>query len=127
MKFSVKTTLKASALAGLGTIGPGIYDTESPNFPNELKEVLIAEVNDPRGLVVCIDPEDHNTVLEPVLADVSTETLDDISSGEGKAEEDLHDTEPPLGAQDDAATTTAEESAPSPTKPAKPRRITTKK
>lgn len=125
MKFSVKTTLKASSLAGLGTIGPGIYDTESPNFPAALKEVLIAEVEDPRGLVVCIDPEDRLNIPEPVLADVSTETLDDISSGEGKAEEDLHDTEPPLGAQ--AAATTAEKSAPSPTKPAKPRRITTKK
>lgn len=115
MKFSVKRTLKASSLAHLGgMLGPGIYDTESPNFSPEIKEVLIAEMDDPRGLVVCIDPNDHEAPTETVLKDVSTETLDNLSSDEGKAEEDLHDTQPPLGEQDDAENVAAS-SAPSPT------------
>lgn len=79
MKFSVKSTLKASALGILsGTIGPGIYDTESPNFPEELKAVLIAEVEDSRGLVVCLDPRDYNNIPEPEVAAVSvaSESLD---------------------------------------------------
>lgn len=101
MKFRVNTTLKASALAHLGgIISTGYYDTQSPNFPPELKEVLIAEAEDPRGLVECTDPDDFVEVEEE-LKDVSSEVLDNISSGEGKAEES-RDT-PPLGDQDDKA------------------------
>ena len=127
MKFSVKSTLKASALGILsGTIGPGIYDTESPNFPEELKAVLIAEVEDSRGLVVCLDPRDYNNIPEPEVAAVSvaSESLDEVSSGEGEAEES-GDAHPPLGTQADA--TTAAETVPSPTKITKPRRISAKK
>ena len=122
MKFRVNTTLKASSLEFLGgMIGPGIYDTQSPNFPAEIKEVLIAEVEDPRGLVVFIDPEDHFEA-EVELKDVSSEVLDNISSGEGKAEENLHEDTPPLGEQDEEQTDTAQ--APSPTP--KPRKASTK-
>lgn len=125
MKFSVKCTLKAGSLAHLGgTLGPGIYDTESPNFSPEVKEVLIAEMDDPRGLVVCIDPKDHAAPNETVLKDVSTETLDNLSSDEGKAEEDSQNTQPPLGEQGDDENVAAS-SAPSPTKPkavSKPRK-----
>jgi hypothetical protein len=122
MKFRVNTTLKASALAHLGgTIGMGYYDTQSPNFPAELKEVLIAEAENPRGLVECLDPEDITDVIAD-LKDVSSEVLDDISSGEGKAEENHADT-PPLGEQDEDQADTAK--APSPTP--KPRAKSTAK
>ena len=124
MKFSVKRTLKASALSFMGgTIGPGIYDTETPNFAPEIKEVLIAEMDDPRGLVECLDPEDHN-ILEPELElkDVSSEVLDDLSSGEGEAEEN----QPPLGAQSE--TSAVETSAPPlPKRKSTPRKLTIKK
>jgi hypothetical protein len=89
----------------------GYYDTQSPNFPAELKEVLIAEAENPRGLVECLDPEDIVEVKE-VLKSVSSEVLDNISSGEGKAEENLHTKNPPLGEQDDEQADTAK--APSP-------------
>ena len=113
MKFRVKTTLKASALSHLGgIIGTGYYDTQSLNFPAELKDILIAEAEDPRGLVECLDPEDTVDVIEiEEHKDVSSEVLDNISSGEGKAEES-HDT-PPLGTQDDTAQEKAAQ-APSP-------------
>ena len=114
MKFRVNVTLKASSFGGM--IGPGIYDTQSPNFPAELKEVLIAEIEDPRGLVVCLDPEDHVHV-EAEFKDVSSEVLDNISSGEGKAEENLHADTPPLGEQDeDQDTAKAPSPAPIPKK-----------
>lgn len=127
MKFSVTRTLKASALNSTGGIlSVGIYDTENPNFLPEIKELLIAEAEDPRGFVFCIDPEDHYTSTEDsVLPVLTTETLDDISSGEGKAEDSEN---PPLRAQDDEeAVNAAEKSAPSPIKSAKPRRISSKK
>ena len=113
MKFCVKTTLKASALSHLGgIIGTGYYDTQSLNFPAELKDILIAEAEDPRGLVECLDPEDTVDVIEiEEYKDVSSEVLDNISSGEGKAEES-RDT-PPLGAQDDMVLEKAAQ-APSP-------------
>ena len=107
MKFRVDSTLKAGNLSNLGGfLGPGFYDTQSLNFPPEIKEVLLAEVEDPRGLVTCIDPEDHIEVETP-LKDVSFEVLDKISSGEGKAEET-----PPKGADTDDQHITAQ--APSP-------------
>ena len=122
MKFSVKRTLKASSLGRIGGyVAPGIYDTQSLNFPPELKEVLIAEVEDPRGLVECLDPEDHFPEVAPELKSVASEVLDNTSSGEGEAEADQN---PPMGAQDDA-TEAGEEapapSSPSPTKPARPK------
>jgi hypothetical protein len=125
MKFSVKRTLKASSLSFMGGyIAPGIYDTQSPNFPAELKDVLIAEVEDPRGLVQCLDPEDHFPEVAPELKSVTSEVLDDTSSGEGEAEADQN---PPMGAQDDAEKAGEEApapSSPSPTKPKpKPRKI----
>lgn len=107
MKFRVLTTLKAGALSDLGGfLGPGFYDTQSPNFPPEIKEVLLSEVEDPRGLVICVDPEDH-VEKKIVLKDVSSEVLDEISSGEGKAEDN-----PPESGQGEDQHTTAK--APSP-------------
>ena len=124
MKFRVNTTLKSRSLAHLGgMISQGMYDTQSAGFPAELKEVLIAEAEDPRGYVECLDPEDIVEV-QPVYKDVSKETLDDISSGEGKAEGNDHDT-PPLGEQDDTAQ--AEKAAKAPSPISKPRKSTAKK
>jgi hypothetical protein len=122
MKFRVKTTLKARSLSHLGgMISQGMYDTQSAGFPAELKEVLIAEAEDPRGYVECLDPEDIIEVM-PAFKDVSKETLDDISSGEGKAE---GSNTPPLGEQDGKAQSEQAAKAPSPI--SKPRKSTAKK
>lgn len=127
MKFSVNRTLKASALNFMGgVLGVGIYDTENPNFSPEVKELLIAEAEDPRGFVLCIDPEDHYISPEDsVLPSLSAETLDDFPSGEGEAEDTKN---PPMQTQgDEESANAAEKSAPSPVRNARPRRISSKK
>ena len=76
MKFRVFGALKARGLRDVvldGIIAPGIYDAGDANFPAELKDILLAEAKEGRGLVEIVPGSIIEKVVEKVKPKKSKE------------------------------------------------------